>query len=567
VSAILGISGGHHDAAAALVVDGQCVVAIQEERLSRVKHDARLPLMAARACLQFAGIPAAALTKVVLHENPYAALEHGLVRSLRRAPMGMRSFPRAMSAQLGGKVWALDALSHALGVDRQRCVHREHHESHAASAFFASPFARAAVLTIDGVGEDTCTAIWEGDGTSLRCIERQPFPHSLGLLYAAITSYLGFEVNGGEYKVMGLAAHGKPMLRDAFDQFVRVLPEGGIELVPRFFDHFDSDVGFGKPLEQLLGQRRAYGLAWDLEHPATMHAANVAATLQAITEEVVIGLAQRARAKTTADVLCMAGGVALNCVANAKLQASHIFKDVFVQPASGDAGTALGAAWMQAISDGAPRQQGWSHARWGLPANIDDALALSTSLGLHHARVNDPASALADKLMRGQVWGLVQGRFEWGPRALGQRSIVAAPKDGDTRERVNRAIKHREVFRPFAPAVLSHHLPKLFDGTPNHLSRFMLGVQQVPPSERPHLAAVTHVDGSSRVQSVDDGEPLAPLLHAMQQHTGMPVVLNTSLNGGGEPMVGSAVDALGFLLSHSVDGVMIEDVMFTKRPT
>jgi carbamoyltransferase len=563
MSVVLGVSGLHHDAAAALVIDGEIVVAVQEERLTRIKHDAQLPLQSARACLSFAGLDAGALDAVVFYENPYAKLEQVMTTSLRRAPFGVGHFPGAVAAQLGSKLWVLDALSSLLGVSREKVRHGHHHHSHAASAFYPSPFASAAVLTIDGIGEQVCSALWHGQGNTLTCVEEQHFPHSLGLLYAAITSYLGFEVNDGEYKVMGLAAYGDPCHRDDFARFVTVHDDGSITLEPSTFAHFESDVGFGAKLEALLGPRRRHRQPFDFNEDDSKRAANIAATLQAITEDAVIAMARHARARTGADALCMAGGVALNCVANARIAKEAGFSSVWVQPAATDAGGALGAALAMAIELGDKRSSPMTHAALGLPVDMSVLTTTATALGIGHHRC-EPIETATKALLHNQVVAWVQGRHEWGPRALGHRSILALPATVDIKERVNRVIKKREPFRPFAPAVLSSHVSNFFDGRACAMTPFMTTTRKVLPNHIDRLPAITHVDSTARVQSVDGDGPFAKLLAAVGQATGVPMLLNTSLNGGGEPMVAGAEDCLAFFLSHPVDVMIVEDVTLQR---
>jgi carbamoyltransferase len=562
MAAVLGVSANYHDAAAALVVDGQIVAAMQEERFSRIKNDPSLPLHAIDACLREASLDAAALDAVVFYENPYEKLERVLLGALRTFPRSLRAFPRAMASQLGGKLWVLDALASRLGVARARVHHAEHHASHAASAFFVSPFPRAAILTVDGMGEAISTAIWRGDGTRIEAIEQIAYPHSLGLLYAALTAYLGFRVNEGESKVMGLAAFGQPRLRSEFAQLLQVHAGGTFELGLSYFDeHTDTELGFGPKLEVLLGPRRAPERAWDLDGCADdRRYADVAATLQAVTEDALCALAERARRLTGCEALCMAGGVALNAVANARIAQDG---PLFVQPAAGDAGGALGAALWFALAAGDPRPPALPHAALGQCADAAEAYALGAALGLRVQRVSDPPACAAERLARGEIVGFVQGRFEWGPRALGRRSLFALPGPASVRERLNRAIKRREPFRPFAPAVLASDAARFFGAHDARLTPFMTTIAGVLPEHRERLAAVTHVDGSARLQTVSaEHDPaFAALLEGVAQRTGVPVVLNTSLNGKDQPIAAGTTDALHFLLTHRIDAMLIEDVL------
>jgi carbamoyltransferase len=564
MAAVLGVSAHYHDAAAALVVDGQVVAAIQEERLSRVKNDASLPVRAMRACLAHAKLAPAALDAVVFYENPYAKLERILLSSLRGFPRSGRFFTRAMLSQLSNKLWVLDALAHQLGVARERVVFREHHASHAASAFFVSPFERAAVLCVDGVGELASTTLWRGQGERLELLESQSFPHSLGLLYAALTAYLGFEVNDGEAKVMGLSAYGQPRFQAEFAKLLHLNAAGSVSLDLEYFDPYcATELGFTSKLEALLGPRRLPGKPWDIANDARdQHYADVASTLQHALELALLGLAERARAAAGCDALCLAGGVALNALANAKLARSG---PLFVQPAAGDAGGALGAALLEALSRGDARPKAPFSAALGPVADGDDAYALAKQLGLHAQRCSEPASELARRLARGELVAVAQGRCEWGPRALGQRSLLAAPAPATVRERINRAVKRREDFQPFAPAVLASAVQTWFGPHAELLAPYMTTVAEVLPSAREQLAATVHVDGSARLQTVPTDTFFGQVLTELGRTTGLPAVLNTSLNGRAEPIACSATDALHFYISQRVDSLLVDDVLITKQ--
>ncbi len=561
MAAVLGVSANYHDAAAALVIDGQLVAAMQEERFTRIKNDPSLPLSAARACLAHAKLDAAAIDEVVFYENPYAKLERVLLSTLRTFPRALRQFPRALASQLGSKLWVLDSLSSQLGVRRERISFREHHASHAASAYFASPFHRAAILTVDAVGEDTSTALWLGEGNTLTQKGRIGFPHSLGLLYSALTAYLGFEVNEGEYKVMGLAAFGKPRFRSEFEKLI-TLTQDGFALGLDYFDsHTNTEVGFSEKLESLLGPRRLPGTPWLLDgNERDAHSADVAATLQAVLEEALLKLAARAKKETGADALCLAGGVALNAVANGRLFREAGFSELFVQPAAGDAGGALGAALLAASERNEPRGT-FTHAAWGTEVSSDTALGLANALGLSATRVSSPVDAAYESLMRGEVLAFVQGRFEWGPRALGQRSILSFPAPLAVKERINRVIKRREPFRPFAPMVLENEAKNFFGPFAPRLAPFMTTVAEVLPQAREKLEAVTHVDGTARLQTVQRDSLVGELLQKLET----PVLLNTSLNGQGEPIVATEADALAFFLAHPVDALLISEVLIRRN--
>jgi len=565
VAAVLGVSAYYHDAAAALVVDGQVVAAIQEERLSRIKNDPSLPVRAIEACLRLGGIEGPELDAVVFYEHPYAKLERVMVELVRGFPFTLRQFPRALAGQMGTKLWVLDQLAACCSVPRDRVRFCQHHESHAASAFYASGYDAAAVLTVDGVGEQVTTAIWHGEGRALRCVSEIHYPHSLGLFYAALTAYLGFPVNSGEHEVMGLASYGEPRFVEEVERLISVESDGSFALsLPHFAHHRDPRLPFASSLERLLGPRRARRGGWDLASEGDRRYADVAASLQAVTERVLLGLSARAAEETGEAALCLAGGVALNAVANGRMWEQGTWSRMFVQPAAGDAGGALGAALVGAREEGDPPPAPMRDVALGVPLDVGRGVALAEQLGLRVERVEDPAQVMAQKILEGQVVAQCVGRFEWGPRALGQRSLLAAPSDVALRERINRSVKYREPFRPFAPATLRS--TTMFDGVDNDMTPFMTTVCPVRAEAREALAAVTHVDGTARVQTVRPGGALEPLLSTLEGMGHAPVVLNTSLNGAGEPIVASAEDAVAFLVSHAIDGLFLEDVIL-RRPS
>ncbi|WP_437658998.1 carbamoyltransferase family protein [Sorangium sp. So ce1182] len=569
MSAILGVSAYYHDAAAALVVDGKIVAAMQEERFSRRKNDASLPRQAAFACLARAGLAPGDLDRVVFYEEPFARLERVLLSLLRTFPRSWRQFPRAMSAQLGSKLWVLERIAEMLGVPRARVTTATHHRSHAASAFFPSPYARAAVLTVDGVGEDVSTAMWLGEDDRLTCLGGIEYPHSIGLLYAALTAYLGFEVNEGEYKVMGLAAFGEPRFKEEMARLISIGSDGSFALgLPYFAFQTDTELGFSAALEGLLGPRRAPGKPWDLAgSPEDRRYADIAASLQWITEEALISLARAAKRRTGCDALCLAGGVALNCVANARILREAGFSRLFVQPAAGDAGGALGAAILGAIELDGRRPAPMTTAALGDDLANDAARGLADALGIPHTTPDDVPATVAELVASGAIVAIARGRFEWGPRALGQRSIVASPRHPEMRERLNRVIKKREPFRPFAPAVLDDRADAFFEGHDNDMAPFMTTVGRVRPARAADLGAVTHVDGTARVQTVSavSSPELFHVLRALDGLTGLPVCLNTSLNGNGEPIIASEADAVAFFGAHPVDAMVVGDVLLWRN--
>jgi carbamoyltransferase len=569
VSNILGISAGYHDAAAALIIDGHIVAAMQEERFSRMKNDAAIPRKAAQACLKQGGLSPLDLDQVVYYEDPFVRLERILLSLMRSFPRSWKQFPYAVMSQVGSKLWILDQLGGALQVPRSRITSTTHHRSHAASAFFPSRFDEAAVLTVDGVGEDMTTGIWHGNGRTLECLASIHYPHSLGLLYAGLTAYLGFEVNEGEYKVMGLAAFGTPRFKEEFDKLVKLHGDGSFELDLRYFAfHTDTDIGFSPELEVLLGPRRPPAKPWDLQRSEDdRRYADIAASLQWITEEAMLGLAREARRLTRSDNLCLAGGVALNCVANSRLLAESDFSAMFVEPAAGDAGGALGAAILGCLERDGIRPAALETAALGEPVSTDAAWDLAQYLELPVRDCDDVYAATAELIAADKIVAFARGRFEWGPRALGQRSILARPGAPNMRDRLNSVVKKREPFRPFAPAVLSDRADRWFSGCAPDLMRFMTATAKVRPERAAELGAVTHVDGTARVQTVT--EKSAPELHrvlqAVDRLTGVPIVLNTSLNGKGEPIAASEVDALAFFKNHVVDALVVGDLVLERK--
>ncbi|MGH1340354.1 MAG: carbamoyltransferase family protein [Nannocystales bacterium] len=571
MAAVLGVSANYHDAAAALVVDGQVRVAIQQERLSRIKNDPTLPLEAAQACLAHAGLRAEQLDAVAFYERPFHKLERVMVSMLRNLPRSWRQFPRAMASQLGGNLWVLDHLAEGLGVQRKKVKCLEHHRTHAAAAAFTSPYEACAVLVLDGVGEQSSTTTWHANGTELRGLESIDFPHSLGLLYAAITAWLGFAVNEGEYKVMGLAAWGRAGtdgLRESFERLITLQSDGAYHLHLPYFAHMsDANLGFGPQLEALLGPRRAAGKKWDFDDPADRHYANVAATLQRVLEDALLGLSRRLRQQLPGvGALCLGGGVALNSVANARLARESGFDRVFVQPAAGDAGGALGAAILASIELGDGRPAAMRTAALGVEVDTARAHGLAKELGLTVLRVSEPSTVAATLIAQDKIIAVVRGRFEWGPRALGQRSVFASPRARATRDRINHLIKQRESFRPFAPAVLKTDTNDFFEGDANDMTPFMTSVLPIRPECAGRLGAVRHEDGTARVQTVcaQSAPALNEVLTALKASGHDPIALNTSLNGPGEPIVAGAEDALAFFMRHKVDSMLIEDLRIDR---
>ncbi|MFN7147064.1 MAG: carbamoyltransferase, partial [Myxococcota bacterium] len=428
-----------------------------EERFSRVKHDAALPVRAARWCLEHAGLAAADLDAVTWYEKPLRKLERMLVTQLLTFPRSLATFRRSTHNWLTDKLWVKSAIVEALGVRPDRVLFSDHHQSHAASAFYASPFPEAAILAVDGVGEWATTTLWRGGPGGLEPLAEIRFPDSLGLFYSAFTAYLGFRVNDGEYKVMGLAAYGEPRFVEELRRVLRLRDDGSFGVDRRYVSwHWSADAAYTPALEALLGPPRFPGAPFD---PATAEGrrwADIAASVQRVTEDALVGLGNALHARTGLDALCLAGGVALNSVANRAILTRTPFSRLYVQPAAGDAGGAMGAAfwtWHEVL--GRPRCPPLTMPGLGRAWDDDAVGALLADLQLPHARVAPErvAERAAADLAEGRVLGWCQGRFEWGPRALGHRSILADPRRAGVRDRINATVKRRELFRPFAPSV------------------------------------------------------------------------------------------------------------------
>ncbi len=576
---VLGISALFHDAAAALVVDGEIIAAAQEERFSRIKHDAALPVQAARFCLEQAGLTIDQVDHVVFYEKPLRKFERILVGHLHEFPFSLPQFPRAFAGWLGKRLWLKSDMCRQLGCRDDQLLFCDHHLSHAASAFLCSPFDDSAIVTVDGVGEWATTSIYhgrsDGDGSRIELLQELHFPHSIGLLYSAITAYLGFEVNEGEYKVMGLAAYGEPRFAAELAQLCRVGEDASLEMDMRYFCYQRHPTrSFTPALERLLGAARQPGAP--LELPARSDEdrrfADIAASLQQLTECYLLKLARQARALTGATRLCLAGGVALNSVANHRLQNEGPFEDLFVQPAAGDAGGSLGAAlWATHVLHALPRRPAMTHAFLGAAYDQAEIARFLNDCGVvFHEFASDEQRnlAVAQLLADGRVGGWFQGRFEWGPRALGARSIIADARDPRMRDRVNQKIKYREAFRPFAPAVLAEEAPRWFavSERTDHLAPFMCSVVPVTEEGRRTLPATTHVDGTARVQRIDRAHN--PCFHALVESfralTGVGVLLNTSMNLKDEPLCASPAEAYGVFVRSDLDFLVLERCLVEK---
>jgi len=560
---ILGLSFYYHDSAAVLLKDGEVVFAAQEERYTRKKHDESLPVNAVRHALDFAGITIDDIAAVGFYEKPLLKFfDRILQTNFKVWPKGFRMFHGAMREWMTKKLWIPNNIRKELGY-KGEVFFTEHHESHAASSFFASGFEDATVVTVDGVGEWATTTIGYGKGTDLAIKQEIHFPHSLGLLYSAITYYLGFKVNSAEYKVMGLAPYGEPKYVDQITQLVDIKEDGSFKLNMEYFNYEYGLTMTGKKIEELFGQptRKA-------ESPLEQFHKDVARSMQAVTDEMMMKIVKHAKKICPSENLCLAGGVALNCVANGKIVKENIFKNIFIQPAAGDAGGALGVAlaiWHKEF-DGA-RIPKMEHVYLGNEYTNEQIEAFLKSNGIPYDRLED--AQLIDEvsqLMEGEnVIGLYQGRMEYGPRALGNRSIIADARNKENWKKVNLKIKFREDFRPFAPTVLEERTADYFD---LHCeSPYMLLVADVHPDKREGIPAVTHVDGSARIQTINRNQnrKYYDLIKAFADRTGCPVIINTSFNVRGEPIVESPENALNCFLHTQMDYLVMGNCLIRKE--
>ena len=595
-SAILGISAFYHDSAAALVVDGEIAAAAQEERFTRRKHDPGFPVHAVRYCLEEAGIEPERVDYVGFYEKPFMKLERLLETYLSYAPRGFRSFLQFVPAWAKQKLHLRRVISKGLGGRYGRqIVFTEHHESHAASAFFPSPFDEAAILTMDGVGEWATTTWGVGRGNRIELKQEIRFPHSIGLLYSAFTYFTGFKVNSGEYKLMGLAPYGEPKYVDRIlDRLIDLKPDGSFRMDMSYFAYCDGLRMTSREFDRLFdGPPRAP------ESSITQREMDVAASIQSVTEEAMLRAARHVHAETGMRNLCLAGGVALNCVGNGRVLREGPFDEVWIQPAAGDAGGALGVALFihhQLLDRPRPArmQDVQSGSLLGPRATDDSIRAVLDEAGAVYREYPDGSSlcgAVADLLAREQVVGWFQGRMEFGPRALGARSILGDPRSPAMQSVMNRKIKFRESFRPFAPSVLRDRAEGWFDMRPGEESPYMLltapvrgprreperpiRIKSTPPpprdfdrlkAVRSDIPAVTHVDHSARVQTVDAERHglYAELIRAFEAKTGCPVIVNTSFNVRGEPIVCRPEQAWRCFMATGMDALAIGRFLLHK---
>lgn len=591
---ILGISAYYHDSAATLLCDDAIVAAAQEERFTRKKHDSSFPIKAIQYCLDEGGLHLNDLSYIVFYDKPLVKFDRLLETYLSYAPKGIRSFAAAMPIWLKEKLYLKTTLKRELS-ELGRCkikelpklLFAEHHQSHAASAFYLCPFEKAAVLCLDGVGEWATTSVWRGDGNELKLLWEIDFPHSLGLLYSAFTYYTGFKVNSGEYKLMGLAPYGEPKYVDLiFKNLIDLKEDGTFKLNMKYFNYCTGLTMTNKKFNQLFD-----GLPRKPESALTQREMDIASSIQVVTEEVILRLTKSIQKETQMENLCLAGGVALNCVANGRILREGPFENIWIQPAAGDAGGSLGAAsviWHEYLNkprtvNGSDRMKGSYLGPKFNEIQIKESLKKYEAVYEQH-NWDSLNTAVAEKLANENVVGWFQGRMEFGPRALGARSIIGDPRSEKMQSIMNLKIKYRESFRPFAPSVLIERVSDYFDL--NEASPYMLIVANVnekicfPMSEdqkdlfgidmlnlkRSEIPAITHVDYSARIQTVH--KQTNPRYHALlkefDKKTGCGVLVNTSFNVRGEPIVCTPEDAYRCFMRTEMDYLVIENFLLTK---
>lgn len=597
---ILGISAFYHDAAAALIKDGEIVAAAQEERFTRIKHDESFPVHAIKFCLEYQNITVDEIESVIFYEKPFLKFERLLETYLSFAPKGIISFIKAISVWSKKKLFIKKIIKDELKIisgnknSTFKIFFSEHHLSHAASAFYTSGFSEAAVLVIDAVGESATTSVFSAKGNAVHCLKEMNFPHSVGLLYSAFTYYLGFKVNSGEYKLMGLAPYGNAndpettrFKKIIEEKLCTVFDDGSIFLQQEYFNYATGLTMVNeKKWQSLFGFKKR-----NAEDAITNQHCNLALAIQTITESIIVKLAEETKRLTGSENLCMAGGVALNCVANAKLLSVKIFKNIYIQPAAGDAGAAIGAALaLYHVSNKNEKKTSQTDPMNGTflgPSfSNDEAEKILKAHGANYKFFSQPDlyKKVASLIGEGNVVGWFRGRMEFGPRALGNRSILADPRNKSMQQNLNLKIKYRKSFRPFAPAVLEHKASMYFhidrpspymlfvhgvkDFSIEHLSDAYrkFGMEEKLQFVKGRLPAITHAGGTARVQTVNENNnsDFWKLLSAFDEQTGCPVLINTSFNVRGEPIVCTPLDALRCFLNTEMDVLVLNDFILLK---
>jgi carbamoyltransferase len=576
-----------------MLQDGVLLAAAEEERFTRIKHDYNFPLNAVNFCLETAGISAKEIDYVVFYEKPMQKFERILTTTIKTFPRSWKAFREAMITWIGDKLWVKSIIHEKIGCDYEKILFGEHHLSHAASAFFASPFDEAAILTIDGVGEHATTTIGVGKGTKITLLKEIDFPHSIGLLYSAFTAFLGFQVNEGEYKVMGMAPYGKPKYtKEIYDNLITLADDGSFQLnlEPLSYQYSDED-SFNRKFVKIFGKPRkpeSHFFTADTRYPSYFgekpanfkelcseneYYADIAASIQKVTEEAVLKLVHSLQKQTGQKNLCLAGGVGLNSVANGRILMESQFENVYIQPAAGDSGGALGAA-LSVYHEflGKPRQFVLEHAYWGKQYSRNEIKEYLEKEHIPYSFFEDDEKLLdtvVGNLVNGKVIGWFQGRFEWGPRALGNRSILADPRSEAMKDLVNVKIKFREPFRPFAPVILEEKLDEYFvygeKAAKQYPTRFMLVVLPFKEGMGEKIPAVNHM-GTGRLQTIrkEWNPKYYQLIKKFGEATGVPVLLNTSFNLRGEPIVTSPANAMATFTKSGIDILVLENFVIRK---
>lgn len=584
---ILGISAFYHDSAAAIIKDGYILAAAQEERFTRIKHDQNFPINAIKYCLKEAGITAQQLDYIAFYDKPFIKFERILETYLAYAPHGIKSFMKAIPLWIKKKIWIKELIKKELCYEGE-ILFPEHHESHAASAFYPSPFNHAAYLTMDGVGEWATTSYGSCDKNEIKILGELHFPHSLGLLYSAFTYFIGFKVNSGEYKVMGLAPYGKPKyVQKIYDHLIDLKEDGSFKMNMNYFDYCAGLTMTNKKFNELFG-----GEPRVPETKLTQREMDLARSVQDVTEEIMLRMARHVKRITGEKYLCLAGGVALNCVGNGKLLRENIFDDIWIQPAAGDAGGAIGAAYIvyhQHLNNPLPSKKGRDLQKGSYlgPQYSNDEIRKFLS---HHSlpyqflETDELIDVVSDLIIKEKIIGWFQGRMEFGPRALGSRTIIGDARSPSMQKKMNLKIKFREGFRPFAPSVLAEKVGEWFEI--DRESPYMLLVAEVKKEKqrrmtseetnlwgidqlnviRSEVPAITHIDYSARLQTVNklDNPRYHALISKFYEKTGCPVIVNTSFNVRGEPIVQSPLDAYKCFMRTELDVLVLENFILYK---